>query len=134
MVSISAAKNTQYAKQDSTGASAYEMNQVGQVTVANGALVIEGLVTRANLSRKAGGTSVLDTNGTTAAKITLNGKVLSLSALNNLEIPGIAKIRTNVVTKSTNQIDVIGVQLQLLDGSNTYVNLSRATVGITPKS
>jgi hypothetical protein len=131
LLSVSAASSEVMGQQTGQEASGYTQSTVASVNLGNGALVITGIVGRANVARSKGHVSV-NSNGTTVGSITLNGQPFSLDGLSGLEIPGLARIDTNVVTKDRAGIDVVAVRITLLNGTGAVIDLGHAQLNIAP--
>ncbi len=95
----------------------------------NGVLVLDAIRAKAHVTRSKHHVDV-DTDGTTIGEILLNGQPISLAALDDLEIPGVLKVDTNVVTKKKTGVDVVAVRITLLNGSGAVIDLAHASLAI----
>lgn len=127
-------------------ATGYERSWVANVNLGDGALVIQGLQSRANVTRSGKGFNTITTNanGTKAASITLNGTTVpGLSTLNGktLSLPGLdglVKIQTSVIEKIKSGKTIIGtrvtaLRITLLDVSDvtqSVINIGNAELRI----
>jgi len=138
LIDVSGVSSGQKGTQSKTSASGYTFGRVASVSLGGGQIQIKALRAQANASwSKSKGTKV-SSSGTSFGSITVNGKKVSLaqlgSALNKVNIPGLAGIKTNVVTKSAKKIEVVALQLRLLDATKqttTVVNIGHAKFGIS---
>jgi len=110
-------------------ASGYTSASVGHADVLNGVLVLDAIRARAHVSRTKHKV-VADTDGTTVGQVLLNGQPISLDALDDVEIPGVLRVDTDVETKSKAGIEVVAVQITLLDGSGAVIDLGHAFLNI----
>jgi len=110
-------------------ANGYTTASVAHADVLNGVLVLDAIRARAHVSRTKHHVAV-DTDGTTVGQILVNGQPISLAALDDLEIPGVLKVDTDVETKSKAGIEVVAVRITLLDGSGAVIDLGHALLNI----
>jgi hypothetical protein len=81
---------------------------------------------------KTGNTSVKSTAGTTLGSITLNGKRVTMPGTGVLELPGVARLETNIVQKTRTSITVTALRVTLLDGRIGVVNIGFARSALVP--
>jgi hypothetical protein len=116
-------------QQDKHRATGFMAASVAHADVLNGVLVIDGIRARAHVVRTKHHVAA-DTDGTTIGQAVVNGQPTSLGALDGLEIPGVLKVDTNVVTKSRSGVDVVAVRVTLLNGTGAVVDLGHAALTI----
>jgi hypothetical protein len=108
---------------------------VAGVNLGDGALVIDAVKARANVTRT-GKRWIRNSKGTGILGITFQGQSVSLSQLedllesNPLSGLGLIDIKPNVVKKTANGIQVIGLQIVLLDGTGATIDLAQARLKI----
>ncbi|WP_341928334.1 choice-of-anchor P family protein [Nocardioides psychrotolerans] len=107
----------------------YELANIAKVNLGDGALVINAIVAKANVTRKGDGL-VRNANGTTVGSIVVNGEATSFPDSGVIEIPGLVKIQQKIVRKIKNGISVIALRLTLLDGSGAVVDLGMAELQV----
>ena len=73
---------------------------------------------------------VRNAKGSRLGAITTSGHRLTFPKTGVLEIPGIAKLERNVVTRSSTGIKVVALRITLLDGTGGVVDLGEAQLGI----
>lgn len=128
---IGAATSTQMGKQSKTRAIGFEQAQVAKVDLGNGALVINAITGRVNVSRVKGKKAVANANGTTVGSIIANGQEQAIPDPGQaIEIPGLAKIAFNVQEKIPGGLHVIAIQITLLDGTAAVINIGEAKLAI----
>jgi hypothetical protein len=131
-VVVGAAKSQQMSDQTKRRAHGWERSSVASINLGDGALKITGIVGQANVSR--GGkhlrTITRSTRGTTIGAITVNGEAQELPLDQVLEIPGVAKLEPQVVTKLPGGIKVTALRITVLDGSGAVINLGNAQLKI----
>jgi hypothetical protein len=110
-------------------ATGFTQASVAHADVLNGTLVLDAIKARAHVARTRH-TVTRDIDGTTIGAATVNGQPISLASLDDLEIPGVLRVDTNVVTKKRSGIEVVGVRITLLDGSGAVIDLAHATLDI----
>ncbi len=103
----------------------YEMAEIAKVDLGDGALVINAIVAKANVTRK-GKSLVRNTKGTTVGSIVANGTTYSFPETGVLEIPGLVKIQDTIVRRIKNGISVIALRITLLDGTGATLDLGIA--------
>lgn len=119
---VDTAQKARQAKGLGTG---YELANIAKVNLGDGALVINAIVAKANVTRK-GDSLVRNINGTTVGSIVADGETYSFPDSGVIEIPGLVKIEEKIVRKIKNGISVIALRLTLLDGSGAVVDLGMA--------
>jgi hypothetical protein len=112
-------------------ADAYERAAVGTANVTN-TLHAKGVVAKAHVTRTSSGTYTKDTRGTSTGTIVYNGHQVAIPASGVLRIPGVARIESNVVSRTRRGISVTALRVTLLDGSLAVVNIAHARVSIAP--
>ena len=95
------------------------------------ASVIEGVIGPANV-RKDGRRTTYHTRGTTVGSVTFEGDRQRFPDTGVLEIPGVARLEREVVTRKRNAISVVALRITLLDGSLATIDLGNATIGTSP--
>lgn len=106
-------------------AKAWTEASIAHVDLGAGALVIDGIKARANVKRVPG-KLVRNIKGSEFLTITANGEPQTIPPIGVIEIPGLAKIEQNVVTKVRGGIQVIALQITLLDGTGAVIDLGVA--------
>jgi hypothetical protein len=117
--------------QGAHGAHGMSRAEVAQVSLGGGQLVIDGIVGKATVVRR-GHHVTRSAKGSTLGSVTVAGQEQVFPDTGVLEIPGIAKLERNVVTRTHSGISVIGLRITLLDGSGAVVNLAEAKLRIRP--
>lgn len=127
---VGAAQNAQFAKQTKDKAWGYERSQIASINLGGGALVIDGIVGKASVTRR-GGKVVRSTKGTTLGSITANGQAQQIPDIGqSLEIPGVASLQPGVVKKTPWGVQVVGLRITLLDGTGATIDLATAKLDI----
>lgn len=116
-------------RQTGTKADGYTTASLARANVLNGALVIDAITARAHVVRGKGGVRS-DYDGTRIGSVTVQGQTIPTGALEGLEIPGVLKVDTDVVTRTNGGIDVVGVRITLLNGSGAVIDLAHAELKI----
>jgi hypothetical protein len=111
-------------------ADAYERAAVGTANVTN-TLHATGVVAKAHVTRTSNGTYTKDTKGTSTGTIVYNGHQVKIPASGVLRIPGVARIQSNVTTRTRRSISVTALRVTLLDGSLAVINIAHARVRVT---
>ena len=107
-------------------ARAYAEASIAEINLLAGAVVIEGIQARANVSRRPG-KLVTNTNGTETLKITVNGEEIALPPLGEiLDIPGLLSIEQGVTSTVRGGIEVVALRVKLLDGTGAVIDLGIA--------
>ncbi len=106
---------------------------VGRVDLGGGTLVIDAIRSKATAVRT--GTKVRrSSEGTTVGSISFNGQSFALPDLDGIEIPGLAKIETDVRTRTPYGMRVVALRISLLEGTeiDSVVDIGLAKVKIRP--
>jgi hypothetical protein len=119
--------------QSGDSATGFTEATISTATIGGGALQLSGIVGRVNVTRTDAGLTK-DVDGTTIGSAVLNGQSIALPALDGLEIPGVVRVDTNIVTEVKNGLDVVSVRLTFLDGSGRVTDLGHARLAIGPAS
>lgn len=116
------------ADQSSGKAWAWEKGSVEYLDLGNGALVVDGVVGKANISYVKGKPIHKDIRGSHILSITSNGQAQTIPSSGVLEIPGVARLEQNAVSTSKTGISVIALRSTLLDQTalGTVINLGCA--------
>ena len=125
-----AVSSKEWAKRYADHSKAWERGSIAGLDLGDGALVIDAVVGKATVVRKAGGGLVRSTAGTRIGSITANGEPQELPLDQTLEIPGVAKLDPKVVSKIPGGLKVIALQITLLDGSGAVIDLGVAKTSI----
>jgi hypothetical protein len=112
-------------------ADAYERAAVGTANVTS-TLHAKGVVAKAHVTRTSGGAYTKDTRGTSTGTIVYNGHQVAIPASGVLRIAGVARIESNVVSRTRRGISVTALRVTLLDGSLAVINIAHAKVSIAP--
>lgn len=117
-----------------TASSAHGMSRaaVAELDLGGGQLVVQGIVGKATVRRTSSGRVVRSDEGTQVGTVTVNGQEQTFPATGVIEIPGVAKLERDVVTRTRSGMFVIGLRVTLLDGSGAVVNLAEAKLRIHP--
>src|SRR3954451_19076678 len=126
---VKGASSSQWAAQDRDTARGYEKGGVARVNLGGGALVVKAIVAKATVIRTAQGL-VSTARGTRLGSITASGKTLTFPRTGVLEIPGVAKLESRLVTRRHDGISVVALRITLLDGSGAVVDLGEAQTRI----
>lgn len=126
---ISGLQSKQMGKQLAGRSVAFERGSIAGVDLGDGALVIDGLVARAQVVRR-GGKVTTSTKGTTLGRITVDGKPFELPDTGVVEIPGVAKLEPKVVVPLRGGVSVVALRLTLLDGTGAVIDLGLAKAAI----
>ncbi len=134
IVDVKGLTSGQRSNQTKTTAEGYTFGEVASVNIGDGAIRIEAIRAQANAKFVKGKGASTSTAGTKFGDIYINDQKVSLaqlgSALSRVDIPGLAKIETNVVVdRSKNLIEVVALRLTLLDateGTKTVLNIGHA--------
>ncbi|GGR73954.1 hypothetical protein GCM10010197_46530 [Nocardioides luteus] len=140
LVNVKGLSSGQRSSQTKTSASGYAFGEVANVNIGDGAIRIEAIRAQANAKYTKGKGTSVSTSGTKFGDIYINDQKVSLaqlgSALSRVDIPGLLKIETNVVTnRSKKLIEVVALRLTLLDateGTKTHVNIGHARFAVNP--
>lgn len=104
--------------------------KVARVALGHG-LVVSAIEARAAIT-KVGARYVKSAQGTTLARIVLNGQRLVLPKTGVLRLPGIARIESNIVHRARTSIAVTALRVTLLDGRLATVDIGFAKAGLIP--
>jgi hypothetical protein len=134
IVDVKGLTSGQRSNQTSTTAEGYTFGEVASVNIGDGAIRVEAIRAQANVKYVKGKGSTSSISGTKFGDIYINDQKVSLaqleSALSRVDIPGLAKIETKVITnRSKNLIEVVALRLTLLDatdGTKSVVNIGHA--------
>ena len=106
-----------------------ESSYVAEINIAD-QLVIKGLRSRVDVTRKAGG-GLARKASATFGSITVGGQEQSLDQLGELEVPGVARIQTGITKKTNGGMSIIGVRVTLLDGSGAVLDFATSMLRIS---
>ena len=129
VLQVSAAGAAAMGTQNKSRANGYTSATVAHADVLNGLLVLDAIRAKAHVDRRKHEVKI-DTDGTTIGSILLNGQPISLDVLDDLEIPGVLKVDTNIVTKKKSGVDVVAVRITLLNGTGAVIDLAHAQLDI----
>jgi hypothetical protein len=129
VLEVSAAGASAMGDQSKKKAKGFTQASIAHADVLNGTLVLDAIRARANVTRTKHDVKA-NTDGTTIGAILVNGQPISLDALDDLEIPGVLKVDTEVTTKSKSGIEVVAVRVTLLDGTGAVIDLGHAELDI----
>ena len=107
----------------------FEQANIARVNLGDGQLIIDAIMGRANVSR-VGKKLTRNSNGTSIGSITADGEPQSMPDTGVLEIPGVARLETNIVKKLKSGIYVTALRITLLDGSAAVINLGEVKLKI----
>ena len=123
-------RDSEAAAQSSRRAWAWERNEVAELSLGGGQLVVRGVVARAGAVRKGYHLRTLKRSvSSRIGSLVVNGTAQE-PPTQTIEIPGVAKLEPRVVTKVRNGVQVIGLRITLLDGSGAVINLATAKVKV----
>jgi hypothetical protein len=125
-----AVSSRQYAQRFPRKSVAWERGSVAGLDLGSGQLVVDAVVGRATVVRKAGGRLLRSIAGSTVGRITANGQPQTFPDTGVLEIPGVARLERNVVTRFRGGLKVVALRVTLLDGQGAVVDLGNAQVRI----
>ncbi len=119
-------------KSDQTNKKAwgYEVAEVADVSLLDGAIVIKGIKARANVTRLANGDLVRNAKGTETLQLIIDGEPSDLPLDETIEIEGLLKIDPKVVKRLKSGIQVTALQITLLDGTGAKIDLGVARLQI----
>ena len=140
IVKVKGLSSGQRSSQTKTSATGYSYGEVANVNIGKGAIRVEAIRAQANAKYTKGKGTSTSTSGTKFGDIYIQDKKVSLeqlrTALSRVDIPGLLKIETNVVTnRSKKLIEVVALRLTLLDateGTKSYVNIGHARFAVNP--
>ncbi len=106
---------------------------VGRVDLGGGTLVIDAIRSKATAVRT-GRKVNRSSDGTTVGSISFNGQAFSLPDLDGIEIPGLARIETDVRKRTPFGMQVVALRITLLEGTevDSVVDIGLAKVKIRP--
>lgn len=134
ILEVGAVTSRQMGQQEGNRAYGFEEAGVASINLGNGALVIDAVKGRVNVSREKGKNRKVDFKGSQLLGITVDGETYGLPELDGLEIPGIAKVETMVKEKFKNGGRITALRLTLLDGTGAVVNVGQAVLKIWKKA
>jgi len=137
-VVVGAVTSSQMGDQKAGKAYGWEKATVSKVDLGDGQLIVTGIVGKVSVTRtavvggvsRAAGVITANANGTTVGSIVANGEEMAFPDTDVLEIPGVAKLEQNIVTKGKIGIKVIALRITLLDGSGAVIDLGTAELRI----
>lgn len=115
----------QWAKRYADHSKAWERGSVAGIDLGDGALVIDAIVGKATVIRKAGG-GLARHAAVKILGVTANGEPQAVPLDQTIEIPGLAKLQPKVVRKVPGGLKVIALRITLLDGSGAVIDLGVA--------
>ncbi len=130
VLQASAAATAVNGKQTGKRATGFTSASVAHADVLGGTLVLDAIRARTHVTRTKHDVHA-DSDGTTIGEVLLNGQPISLAALDDLEIPGVLRVDTDVVTRTKSGIEVVGVRITLLDGTGAVIDLAHAALNIS---
>ncbi len=134
LVDVGVGRSSVYGVQYASGyRRAWTQNELASLSLADGALEIDGIIARATAVKKANGKIKLTKKGSQVLGISANGTDYPVPVPGEiLEIPGVALIESMVVEKGKRSITVTGLRVTLLDGTaaQSVVNLAVARVSL----
>ncbi|WP_244930403.1 choice-of-anchor P family protein [Nocardioides sp. W7] len=130
LLDVGTARSSQMGEQRRRRAFGFEESSVAGINLGNGALVVDAIKARVNVSRVKGKPAAVDFKGSTLAGITVDGETYSLPELDGLEIPGVAKIETMVEERFNNGGQITALRITLLNGMGGVINLGQAKLKI----
>lgn len=108
---------------------AWTEGSIANVSLGSGktSIKIKGIVGRANVNRTATGKLKKNIKGSQIAELSIGGQKVAIPRPGQaIEVPGVAKLRFFVTSKTKNSIKVSAVRLTLLDGTVGTVDLGVA--------
>jgi hypothetical protein len=128
------AKTLTTSQRASVHAGTADASERAAVAAANvtSTLRVKGVVAKAHVTMSSKGRYTMDARGTSTGTIMYNGHVVKIPASGVLRIPGVAKIKSNVVSRTHRGIAVTALRVTLLDGSLAVINIAHAKVSIAP--
>lgn len=127
---VDGVSSSQYGERLDHRSKAWERGAVAGINLGNGALVIDAVVGKATVIRKAKGGLERSSAGTTIGTITANGQPQEIPIDQPIEIPGVAKLEPKVVEKLPGGLKVIALRITLLDGTGAVIDLGVAKTTI----
>lgn len=95
---------------------AWTRSTVARVGLAGRGIVLRGIRAKAHVHKNARGVVTTDATGTSPGTITVNGTTRALPVRGSLEVRGIARFDTRLVTRTGTSIRVVAVRVTLLSG------------------
>ena len=129
---LGALNSAQRTTQTPKRARAFERGSVGSFDLGGGALVVDGVVARANMIKTTGRKVRFNARGTTVGTITADGVPQTFPDTGVLEIDGVARLEAKVTDRTKQTFSVVGVRITLLDGSGAVIDLGTAKIGGKP--
>jgi hypothetical protein len=129
VLDVAAAGTNVMGDQSTRQANGFTQATVAHASIMGGMLVLDAIKGRAHVVRSKHRVDA-DTKGTGVGSAVLNGQPLSLEDLDGLEIPGVLKVETGLVTKRKAGVEVVAVRITLLDGSGAVIDLGHALLNI----
>lgn len=110
-------------------AKGFEGAEIAQVSLGDGAVLIEGIRARANVRRE-GGDLVRNARGTRIGSLTVDGEPQTLPLEETIEVPGVARLEPKVVKRLRGGLHVVALRVELLDGTGATIDLGIARLRI----
>lgn len=130
-IEVGTLRSGQVSSQEGRQARGWERGSVASITLADGRLVITDVVGKANV-RKDGGRATYGARGTKSGSVVLDGERQRFPDSGVLEIPGIARLESRVVTRKRNAVSVVALRITLLDGTGATIDLGNASIRTRP--
>lgn len=127
---VQGVRSEQIGTQGSKATFGSEIGRVARVSLFDGALIINGIVGRANVRRTGPGAFTRSNKGSHILELIGNGQSFELPPDGKLEIPGLLSLEGSVTKKIKNGIKVIGLQIKLFDGTGATIDLGVAKLRI----
>jgi hypothetical protein len=124
---VGAATSSQIAGNKNGASYGQERGQVAGISLLGGQIKVDGVVAVASAIRTKQGLK-LSSAGTQVLGLTVNGTPYDINTLQTIEIPGLAKIESNVVKKVHAGEEVVGLRITLLNGTVATVDLGVAKI------
>jgi hypothetical protein len=122
---VSGLATSERATQTRRGGRGFTQARVASVSLLDGAIEIDGITGRANVVRR-GSKVVRNADGTSTARLTLNGEVVELPDFGTLDLGGLATVQQRVVERTRKGIKVVALRVKLLDGTGATIDLGIA--------
>ncbi|MGB0100075.1 MAG: choice-of-anchor P family protein [Nocardioides sp.] len=123
---VEAVSSEQWSKRLAKRSKAWERGSVAGVDLGDGALVIDAVVGKAKVVRKAKGGIKRSAAGTRIGSITVDGEPQELPLDEVVEIPGLVKLEPKVVERIRGGLKVVALRISLLDGTGAVIDLGVA--------
>lgn len=130
LLAVHGLRSRDRSEQTRARAHGYALGKVARVNLGAGAVIVDGIVGRANVSRTAHGV-VRTARGTTIGTVTVNGQVHRFPRTGVLEVPGVAKLEERLVHRTRTGISVTALRITLLDGTGAVIDLGHAQLNIS---